>query len=334
MNSWRTAKLEGICPAAAIFLLTLCVTQFAFAQAPVQPGGGNIQAGLAQKQAFVHGLAENASAAERMRASHDAEALSLVALAKDNYASALAGLKNGDSAGAEKQLNEVMSRWILLLSLRMHSTDSVALAVKQRVESKKLLESYEKLLESVEFLEISYRGYVKRAGLSPVAASLSENPELARFAEGMAEARMHASMGRMDGALRALSNVAQLMRSAMNRVLDSVAVDYTMKFETLAEEYAYELERSRSYLELVPLAIAEFKPAEDKKLTIGNLVEQNRLAIEQAREYAGQRDYHRALATVYAGMGFLELALSTAGLVAPYVWLSPYDWQLGPDSGD
>lgn len=333
MNPVHTARPEGVRWAAAIFLLTLCVTQIAFAQAPVQPGDGNIPAGLAQKQAFVHGLVENSSAAERIHANHDAEALSLAALAKDNYASALAGLRNGDFADAEKQLNEAMSKWMLLLSLRMHSTDSVAFAVKQRVENKKLLESYEKLLGSVEFLETSYRGYLKRVGLSPAAASLSEDAELARFAEGMAEVRMHASMGRVDSALQTLSNVAQLMRSAMNRVLGSVTVDYTMKFKTLSEEYAYELERNRSYLELVPLAVTEFKPTDDEKLTIGKLVEQNRLAIEQAREYAGQQEYDRALAAVYAGMGLLELALSTAGLVAPYVWLPPYDWQSWADSG-
>jgi len=333
MNPGHTTKPEGVCRAAAIFLLTLCVTQFAFAKTSGQPDAGNIPDRLAQKQAFVHSMVENAPAAERIRASQDAEALGLVTLAKNNYAYALAALKNGNFAGAEKQLNEVMSKWILLLSLQAHSSDSVALAVKQRVESKKLLESYEKLLGSVEFLEKSYRGYVKRAGLSPVDASLNEDAELARLADGMVEARMYASTGRADGALKALSNVAQVMKSAMNRVLGSVTVDYTMKFETLAEEYAYELERNRSYLELVPVAIAEFKPTDDEKLTIGKLVEQNRLALEQAREYAGQQDYQRALATVYAGMGFLELALSSAGLVAPYVWLSPYDWQSWPESG-
>ncbi|GEM_PF-1854006 len=327
MNPGYPAKLEGICRAAAIFLLTFCVAQFAFAQA------GNIPAGLAQKQVFVHSLVENVPAAERIRANQDAEALGLIALAKDNYAHALAGLKNGDFAGAEKQLNEVVSRWVLLLSLRMASSDSVTLALKQRVESRKLLESYEKLLGSVEFLEKSYRGYVKRAGLSPVAASLNEDAQLTRLAEGMAEAGMYAGTGRVDDALRALNNAAQVMKSAMNRVLGTATVDYTMKFETLAGEYAYELERNRSYLELVPVAIAEFKPTDDEKLTIGKLVEQNRLALEQAREYAGQQDYQHALATVHAGMGFLELALSTAGLVAPYVWLAPYGWQSWTDSG-
>jgi hypothetical protein len=34
----------------------------------------------------------------------------------------------------------------------------------------------------------------------------------------------------------------------------------------------------------------------------------------------------RALATVHSGIGFLELALKTAGLIAPYVWISSNDY--------
>ena len=320
------ANLKGVCRAAAIFLLALCVTQFVFAQTLEQAGGGKSPSGLAQKQAFVQSLVENASSAEYIKASQDAEVLSLVALAKSNYASALAGLRNGDFAVAENQLNEVMYRWILLLSLQMQSTHSVTLAARQPGGSKELPESYGKLLGTLEFLEKSYRNYVKHAVSQPVDASLKGGEISARFAEGLAEARVHVTMGQKDGALRALSDVAQLMRSAINRVLDSVAVDYALKFKTPAEEYTYELERNRSYFELVPVAIAEFNPMNDEKLAIKKLVEQNRLAIEQARNYAELQDYQRALETVHTGMGFLELALKTAGLVAPYVWMSSNDY--------
>ena len=309
---------------AAIFLLILCVTPFAFAQASGQPGDGKDSPVLAQKQAFVQSLVENASSAECIKASQDAEVLSLVALTKNNYVSVVAGLRNGEVAAAENQLNEVMYRWILLLSLQMQSANSVALAANQ--DGKMLPESYGKLLGTLGFLEKSYRSYVKRAAPPPVGASLKEDEKIARFAEGLAEARMQATMGRWGGALRALSNVAQLMRSAMNRVLDSVAVNYAMKFKTPAEEYAYELERNRSYLELVPVAIARFNPMDDERLAIGKLVEKNRLAIEQASNHAGQQDYQRALATVHTGVGFLELALKTAGLVAPFVRLPSNDY--------
>ena len=312
-----------ICRAAAIFLFTLCVAQFSFAQTPSQPGGGKIPPGLAQKQAFVQSLVENASSAEHIQASQDAEVLSLIALAKNNYASAVAGLKNGNTAVAENQLNEIMYRWILLLSLQMQSANSVALAAMP--ESKKLPEGYIKLLGSVEFLEKSYRSYVKLTAPQPVGALSGEDEKSAIFAEGLAEARVNAAMGQKDDAIRALKNVAHLMRFTINRVLDSVKVDYAMKFKTTAEEYAYELEHNRSYLELVPVAIAEFNPLDDEKLAIGKLVEKNRLAIEQARGYAEQQDYQRALATVHSGIGFLELALKTAGLVAPYVWISSND---------
>ncbi len=284
------------------------LAQIAFAQAPVPQSGANIPAGLAQKQAFARSLIEDASVAERIQASQDAEAKRLFALAKDSYASALAALKDGNFAGAEKQLNDAMSA---MGKARRQVPDAAALAAKQRAE-------YEQKLESVESLKKSYLGYLKNAGRKS-GATEKETEESASLGISrlMEAARKHAVEGRPGDALRALEKAEQVMRSALNRVMDSTLLDYTPKFETPAEEYAFELERNRSYLELIPVAIAELKPTEEAKRNVESLVERNRVVIEQAREYAGQQDYRRALATVHTGTGYLQLALTAAGLVMP-----------------
>jgi len=284
------------------------LAQIVLAQAPVQQGGGNIPAGLAQKQAFARSLIEDASAVERIQASQDAEALRLFALAKDSYSSALAALKDGDFAGAEKQLNDAMSA---MGKARRRAPDAAALAIKQRAE-------YEQKLESVESLEKSYLSYLKSAGRKSGAAD-KETEESASLGISrlMEAAKKHAKEDRPGDALRALEKAEQVMRSALSRVLGSTVLEYTMKFETPAEEYAFELERNRSYLELIPVAIAELKPTDEAKRKIESLVERNRVVIEQAREYAGQKDYRRALASVDTGTGYLQLALTAAGLAVP-----------------
>ena len=68
----------------------LHMMQAALAQAPAQQGAGGIPAGLAQKQAFARSMIEDASTAERVKASQDVEALSFFTLAKDAYNRALA----------------------------------------------------------------------------------------------------------------------------------------------------------------------------------------------------------------------------------------------------
>ena len=284
------------------------MAQIVFAQAPVQQNGANVPAGLAQKQVFARSLVEDASAAERIQASQDAEALRLFALAKESYSSASAAMKEGNFAVAEKQFNEAMSA---MGKARRLVPDAAALATKQRAE-------YERKLESVESLKKSYLGYLKNTGRKPGAAD-KETEESASMGISrlMDAAKKHAAENQFGDALRTLEKAEQVMRSAMNRVLGSKQLEYTMKFETPAEEYAYELERNRSYLDLIPVAIVQLKPTDEAKKNIDGLVERNRVALEQARVYAGQQDYRQALASVHTGTSYLLLALTAAGLDVP-----------------
>jgi tetratricopeptide (TPR) repeat protein len=292
----------------AVLVLFLGVAQIALAQAPAPQGAGGVPAGLVQKQAFARSLVEDAAVAERIKASQDAEALRLFALAKENYASALASVKGGDYAKAEQQFNDAMSA---MGKARRLAPDAAALAAKQRAE-------YAEKLQSVEGLEKSYRSYLKHTGRKPGAAG-SETDESATLGISrlLEAARRHAAENRPGDALRALDKAEQVMRSALNRVLGSTTLDYALKFETPAEEFAFELERNRSYVELVPVAIAEYKPKEESRLIIEVLVKQSREAIEQARSYAEQKDYQRALASVRSGTEYLMNALGIAGLVVP-----------------
>ena len=289
-----------------IGILALGVAQAVFAQAPVQQSDAEIPLGLSQKQVFARSLIEDASVAKRIQESQDVEAQRLLTLAGDSYNAALAALKGGDFASAEKQLNESMSA---IAKARRRVPDVAALAAKQRAD-------YQKMLESIESLQKSYLSYLKRA--KPLPAP-SDNETDARASLGIARlvdaAKMHAQEGRMGDALQALEKAEQVMKSALGRVLGSTMLEYTQKFASLAEEYAFELERNRSYLDLIPVAIDELKPTEDAKQTIESLVEQDRAAIDLAREYEKLRDYAKAVAHVRAGTSYLQLALGAAGLV-------------------
>lgn len=292
----------------AVLVIFLGVAQVALAQTPAPQGAGGVPAGLVQKQAFARSLVEDAAVAERIKASQDTEALRLFALAKENYASAIASVKGGDYANAEQQFNDAMSA---MGKARRLAPDAAALAAKQRAE-------YAEKLQSVEGLEKSYRGYLKNAGRKPGAAG-SETDESASLGISrlLEAAKRHAAENRPGDALRALDKAEQVMLSALNRVLGSTTLDYAMKFETPAEEFAFELERNRSYVELVPVAIAEYKPKEESRQIIEVLVNQSREAVEQARGYAAQKDYQRALASVRSGTEYLMNALGVAGLVVP-----------------
>jgi len=289
-----------------IGILVLGVVQAGFAQTSVPQGGADIPLGLSQKHAFARSLIEDASVAKRIQASQDEEALRLLALAGDRYNGALDALKAGDFARAEKQLDESMSA---IGKARRRVPDVAALVARQRAD-------FQKLLESIDSMQKSYLSYLKRGKSSSTSAG-NETDALANLGvtKLVDAAQINAKEGHWDDALRTLGKAEQVVKSALGSVLGATLIDYTQRFATLAEEYASEIERNRSYLELIPVAINELKPTEDAKQTIDGLVEQDRAAIDLAHEYERLQDYAKALAHVRAGTTYLQLALSAAGLV-------------------
>ena len=292
----------------AALLLALGVTQFAHAQVPVSQGAGGVPAALLQKQSFARGLVEDAATAERIKASQDPEAQRLFAAAKESYSLALEVMKDGDYATAEKHLNEAMSS---MGKARRLAPDAAALTAKQRAE-------YAERLQSVEALEKSYLSSIKNAKRKPDSkGSEVDNSASLGISRLLEAARKHAKENRFGDALRTLEKAEQVTRAALNRVLGSTTIDYAMKFDSPAEEFAFELERNRSYVDLVPIAIAEYKPKEEARQTIDILVKQSREAVDQARAYADKKDYQRALESMRSATEYLMNALGVAGLIVP-----------------
>lgn len=292
---------------AALFL-ALGVMHIAYAQAPAPQGAGGVPAALAQKQSFARGLVEDAATAERIKASQDPEAQRLYAAAKESYSLALEAMKAGDYPAAEKHLNEAMSA---MGKARRLAPDAAALTAKQRAE-------YAERLQGVEALEKSYLSSLKNAKHKPGSKeSEADNSTSLGISRLLDAARKHAKENRYGDALRALEKAEQVTRSALNRVLGSTTIDYAMKFDSPAEEFAFELERNRSYVDLIPIAIAEYKPKEEARQTIDVLVKQSREAVDQARAYADKKDYQKALESVRSATEYLMNALGVAGLIVP-----------------
>jgi hypothetical protein len=290
--------------ARIIGILALAVAQVVSAQ--VQGREAEVPLGLSQKQVFARGMLEDAALTKRIQASAVVEAQGLLKTAGESYSAALAAIKAGDFSAADKQLNQTLSA---LGRARRLVPDVAAIESRQ-------LADYQKILESVESLQKSYLSYFKRA---KPAAGTPENAqdELAKL--GIAGLKDNAGLQLKQGhpteAIAALEKAEGALKLALGRLLGAILIEYPRNSETLPEQYAFELERNRSYLDLIPVAINELKPTEDVKQTIDNLVEQDHAAIDLAAEYENLRDYAKALANVRVATSYLELALNAAGLV-------------------
>lgn len=261
-----------------------------------------------QKEALVNRLLEDSPAAQRIAASGNAQAQQFMSAGREHHRSALAALQAQDIRAADGRLNEAL--WSIGRA-RQLVPDSMYRVIEYRVR-------YAQLVASIESLQASYRGHLSHLGRAPdddaswkTVAGLVEEAKSFRVSERLADAN------------RLLLKAERSLLAAFGTVLGTNTLDYTMHFATAAEEFKFELDRYRSFGELVPLAIAELRPAGDALRLIDRYVESGRAARESAQQHAAQREYAAALKIIRGGTAQLERALTAAGLAAPQEAASP-----------
>ena len=294
----------------SIVVVAFGVSSIALAQTPIQQIAEGIPPEISQKQEFVRQLVEDQSVANRIQASQQTEAKRLLELARINYSKVLSALKDKDYKQAESQLNEAMSA---IGKARRLVPDTEGIAARQPAD-------YKKTLDEVESLEKSCLSYLRRVKLHPgVAGNESESRITSSIRGFLDSAKSYANAGQWDKALQEAEKADQSIRFEMGRVLGLMAVEYIKTFDTPAEEYAYKSEYDRNLLDLIPVVVSELRPSEDIKSTIDDLIENNSAVMGLAEEYARLKDYSKALINVNAGIGYLVVALTSAGLIMPQV---------------
>jgi hypothetical protein len=106
-----------------------------------------------------------------------------------------------------------------------------------------------------------------------------------------------------------------LMKDASARLAGQTLV-YGPRFANRREEFDHELERHRSFERLVPLALAELRPAPDAVAVVQRHVARARELRERGEALAG-RDLAAAIGHVVDGTYALRNALQASGLVVP-----------------
>lgn len=109
--------------------------------------------------------------------------------------------------------------------------------------------------------------------------------------------------------------VVLLLRDASTRLAGQTIV-YDRKFASGQEEFAFELDRHRSFERLVPLALLEYKPSPEALALVERHVAEAR-ELRTAAEGTLARDALLAIRKVNEGTEALRRALQAAGLVVP-----------------
>jgi hypothetical protein len=243
-------------------------------------------------------------AARRIEASSNAAAKKYLASAQENYRSALSSIKNNDLLAADKQLNDATA---LMGKARHLVPDPLTRSAEQRAQ-------FTQMLDSVESLRVSYQGQVQRARPQWGEA---DDALLAKATKLVDRARNFAQAEQLALATKSLAEAQRALMIGLGRVLGSKTIEYAQRFESPAEEYAFELERNRSYADLIPIAMDAFRPGADAAREARHLVDGDRGLREQAQRHAAARDYRAALTALRSGTAQLQSALASVGLRVP-----------------
>ncbi len=261
---------------------------------------------LRQKQALVKRLLADDSAAGRIAASGNEQAMRFVAAAAEHHANSEALTERGEFARADKLLNEAM--WAIGKARQM-VPDNMTRLIELRVRYARLLGAVDALRSSFEhnlrrIREITSRVPVPDSDLRAVSALIEE-------------AKSYATAESPARAVERLELAEHRLLIALNRLLGSTTLNYTERFETPAGEFSYELERHNSYASLVPIALERFNPGPAALRLVERYADNGRAAAAKAEQQAAKKDYRSALKSVRLATAHLQRALGAAGLAVP-----------------
>jgi len=294
----RAGALAGLLT-AALAAGAAALSTGAAAQSPQR-------ATVEQKEALVRKLLTDAPIASRIAAADNDEARKLIAAAAAHHGDARRLLGENALREADARLNEAM--WAIGRA-RQLVPDNASRAIEQRVR-------YRRLMESVEGIRASYERHLSRSlGLS--TGTPLRDAALDESTARLEEARTLLNAERLHDATQALERAEQVLLVGLNRVLGSTTLDYAPKFDTPADEYAHEMDRNRSFLSLVPVALHEFRPTIEAMQLVNRYVESNTAQVGLASRHAERREWRDALRSLRQGTTYLQRALGAAGLAVP-----------------
>lgn len=302
--------------AITLWLTLLSLTVAPGSQAEPQPSAAPPTAGGAAKQSsreviqqklmLVKMLMSKSSAIERATSSDDPAIKEKGAAVLALYAKANNTFNEGDMAGAEKLLDEVLS---MISDTSRLAPDPARIEAEQRAR-------YAELVESVQGIQITYREM--RKDMSPKDKQLPVvDVNLERTSVLLKQAQSLANSKRYKEAIFLLDNAYTAGVSDLNKLMGSTVMTYEAKFKTTAEEFDYEMSRYRSFEELVPIALSQLKPSEGSIKISERFVEESRVARDAAKKQAATGDHKTAITTMQGAVKRLQTALRTLGLQVP-----------------
>ncbi len=149
---------------------------------------------------------------------------------------------------------------------------------------------------------------------SAQARGLALPPALATLDRHLADAQVLSSGARHADAGKALSEAYRIAVESLVALRAGETVTIELKFETPADEFAYELKRYQSHEQLVEMTLDERRPTGTVRATMDQYTQQARALRTRAAESASAGDHRAGIKSLEDATRLLLRALQAAGM--------------------
>ncbi len=238
--------------------------------------------------------------ATRNAATRGADAKALVDSASRGLDDARSALTGGNSEDAAK-LADGAFRALMSVSRRISSENVLSESAQRK-----------------NFADLKEQVATYRASLAELAQGSRPDPALqkllARIDQSSAEAARLGSAGQLGEANAKLAETYKLAVVELSRIRAGQEVVMSLKFDTPADEYAYEQKRYKSNEIMVNMLTAEGKAEGERKTLVEGFVNEGRRLMQEATQNAQGGRYKEAVALMEQATAQSVRALQAMGV--------------------
>ncbi|MDP2369637.1 hypothetical protein [Rhodoferax sp.] len=272
----------------------------------IEVGANRLRLTVDSKLRLIKSQLTQSPAVQRILQSDHAQAKQKLADAQAVHERAEVELKEGRQEAAIKLLDAALRDIVAASNLVPDMANLAARERRQNAELREAIRTFQSLHKGLSSRMATIKRHAPGIGT-----------EVARIDEMMERADTLIATGDQHQANVLLNAAYAIVVPTLNRMLSAETIVYELKFESVAQEYAHELARNRSFEELIPIALTRLGTSSEAAALADRYVSQSRDLRELARQQTDKADYRAALKTIQSATAHLERALRIAGLVVP-----------------
>jgi len=259
---------------------------------------------LERRLASLEKLIEKSSAATEIQNAGNADADAKREEARKHYQAAVSARDQGDETGLQQSMYKATSAMF----------QAVRLAKVPESQDKARWVPYEQRLQTVNALRDSYERICKE--------KTGENEcekAMASIQRDMADAEDARKIDNLEKATKFLDAAYAQLKVGIEALRGGETLVRELKFETPADEFAYEIDRNDTHQMLIKVLVEERLQGKDDTLrkAVEKRVESARQIRIEAEEQASRGDFDAALKSIDESTRELVRAIRTAGVYIP-----------------